>query len=398
MNILFVYDKEIIPHSGGVERVTLVLSEELKKRGHGIVFLSLGNSSRKSVDSQYKFPQYSLSLKEPDFFSSFLDLLETHAIGRVIFQNMSNDTMSLLRHPGFPENVKKAVVLHNRPNAYYGHERYIMGLTPWRDLSVTEKILKGLAYVSPHLFRYVRKVKNGDRYRQATRFSDYFVLLSSRYIPLVQKLTGDTESSNVVSVNNPNTFPLTGIGDVTASKEKIVLFVGRLNNTQKNVSGFIDVWKEFSEKHPDWKGLIVGEGEHRDIIERYAGKKGVKNLFFEGNRENITDYYKKAPVLCMTSCYEGWPMVLTEAMAYGCIPVVYDSFEAVHDLIEDGRNGFVIKAFDRAKMVAALSGLADDGELRKKMAAEGEEKIKEFSVENIVDRWESLLMHPRSVQ
>ena len=55
---------------------------------------------------------------------------------------------------------------------------------------------------------------------------------------------------------------------------------------------------------------------------------------------------KRAPILCMTSNYEGFPMVLVEAMQYGCVPFAFDSFPSLYDIINDGINGVIVPAFD----------------------------------------------------
>ena len=90
----------------------------------------------------------------------------------------------------------------------------------------------------------------------------------------------------------------------------------------------------------------------------------------------------------MTSSYEGWPMVLMEAMSFGCVPVVYDSFEAVHGIIDDGNDGLIVRKFDVSEMSAAILNLIHDEDKRLKMIESGKEKIKKFRVESIADCWE----------
>lgn len=69
-----------------------------------------------------------------------------------------------------------------------------------------------------------------------------------------------------------------------------------------------------------------------------ACKLNLRNIEFKGTQPS-EPYYAESSVLCMTSTYEGFPMVLIEAQQYGCVPMAFDSFEAVHDIIEDGENG-----------------------------------------------------------
>lgn len=386
MSILFVFDGKIIPSNGGVERVTLLLARELVRRGHNVSFLSV-SGSHEGYDSDYGIPQYSFPRESHDFKVKFENLVRKENILHIIFQGTHVNVFSILDL--VPSKIKKYVVLHNQPHAQSGKERKIMRLTPWRDLTFRQKALKLLTLMSPSCFRYLNNKKNGGRYRKIISRADKFLFLSERYIFRISQITKVTDLSKLGAINNPNTF--LPQKEEAAEKDNLLIFVGRLSNPQKNVLGFIDVWKLLADKYPDWKAVIIGDGEHRKQIEEYASKRGVRRIAFAGNQKNIEEYYRKAKILCMTSTYEGWPMVLAEAMAYGCVPVAYETFEAVHDIIEDKINGFVITPFLTKKMAAAIERLIDNEILLEEFSRNGKEKIADFSVENIVDRWERLL-------
>lgn len=74
----------------------------------------------------------------------------------------------------------------------------------------------------------------------------------------------------------------------------------------------------------------------------------LKRITFYGF-QNPDEFYKKSLVSCMTSNFEGFGMVLVEAMQYGCVPFAFDTFTALHDIIDDGVNGFIIPPFDEDK-------------------------------------------------
>lgn len=388
MNILFVYERMIKPTFGGVERVSLLLARELKARGHSVSFLSVGPEEWNMHQVEYGFPQYYIPFSAMDFKPLFEIFLKENKFDVLIFQGNHNTVTGALSVT--PHDVPKYVVLHNKPYSRHGNEGYIYRLTPWRDLSIIGKLLTSLHYIMPTLHRKICDRKSAASYRDIVSKADKFVMLSNRYVERISNLTEGIDEVKVTAISNPNTFdPPTD--EPKKKKENVVVFVGRLSNPQKNVTGFIDVWDVFHKKHPDWNAYILGDGEHRDIIVRYSKKKGARNLHFEGNRKDIRNYYRRAKILCMTSTYEGWPMVLAEAMAYGCVPVVYDSFEAARDIIDSGKTGYLVRPFDAEEMVARLNSLAEDDALRETMAAGGREKIKEFSVERIVDQWERLL-------
>ena len=83
-------------------------------------------------------------------------------------------------------------------------------------------------------------------------------------------------------------------------------------------------------------------------------------------------------------------MALTEGMQHGCIPFTFNNYGAAYDIIDDGVNGCLIPAFDLKKYACTLSELISNDIKRKNMSKAAIEKVKLFSVENVVDRWEEI--------
>lgn len=103
-------------------------------------------------------------------------------------------------------------------------------------------------------------------------------------------------------------------------------------------------------------------------------------------------YYKRASILLLTSDFEGFPLVLAECMSFGVIPAVYNSYSAVCDIIDGGKDGIVLpyhkngyQAEEAAGMIANI--MKDDGK-REQMALAAIKKSKEYSVEKIYSEWE----------
>ena len=116
---------------------------------------------------------------------------------------------------------------------------------------------------------------------------------------------------------------------------------------------------------------------------------GIPNIRFEGF-QNPLSYQQEASIFCMTSNYEGWGMVLTEAMQCGTVPIAFNSFASVTDIISDGKTGLLVKPFDMREYERKLRKLMDNDELRYKLSLNAKEEIKQKSVKNVVDRWEAL--------
>lgn len=96
--------------------------------------------------------------------------------------------------------------------------------------------------------------------------------------------------------------------------------------------------------------------------------------------------------MCMTSIYEGTPMVVIEAMQCGCVPMVYDTYAAARDMINDGTDGFVIPPFNVEAYAEKLACLMDNGHIRSKMACEAKKSSRRFDGDAIIGQWEQLLL------
>ena len=79
----------------------------------------------------------------------------------------------------------------------------------------------------------------------------------------------------------------------------------------------------------------------------------MERIEFAGFK-NPVPYYQESSIFCMTSNHEGWGLVLTEAMQYGCVPIAFDSFESIHEIIQNKENGFLVKPFQIQEYVKIL--------------------------------------------
>ena len=171
---------------------------------------------------------------------------------------------------------------------------------------------------------------------------------------------------------------------------KEIIYVGRLDNRSKKVGRLIKVWSKVGKKYSDWNLVIVGDGPDRNQLEELKKKYKVGNLTFEGFQSPI-EYYKRASIICMTSSFEGFPMVLVEAMQFGCVPIAFDSFEAIRDVIIPEKTGELVKPFKIKDFVNKLSNLMDNGTKRKIMSDAAFKHVAQFDVNYIVDKWEVIL-------
>ena len=110
----------------------------------------------------------------------------------------------------------------------------------------------------------------------------------------------------------------------------------------KRVNRIIEVWENIHSQYPQWELILVGDGPHKPLLEKYVEDKSISNVTFVGFiKEEPIQFYKNASIFMLTSDLEGFGLVLIEAMSYGVVPIVYGSYESVYDIIDDNVNGFI---------------------------------------------------------
>lgn len=390
MNILFVNNIPFNPCLGGIERVTDILSKELIKNGYHIYYLCgyIDDKLRSMLDYEFPCPIY--ILPEPGLYKSTQNLLFYKSlitklnIDIVINQRGLNSIQNEILIP----EVKTVSVLHSIPNCYMNYILQNILSHPKSLKGYLKYILKIITY--PYIYR-IRKneqlSKLSKQYTYITKESDAVVLLSNKY--KADFLSHIQIPSRIIKgIPNPNSFPSQNID--YALKEKNILYVGRLDNIEKNPIRLLKIWKHLYKKHKDWKLVIVGDGEAKPNMIEFISRNNLKNIKFEGLQNNLEDYYKKASFICITSNFEGWAMSLTEGMIFGCIPFTFNCYGAASDIIDDNVNGCLIKPFNLKDYAKRLSELMSDEKKRYNMALNAKKKVEIFDVSNVIKEWLSL--------
>lgn len=390
MNILFLFARPIIPHMGGVQRVTHMLAEEMLCRGYNVVFLSTGydyrtGNNENDVNATIAKQYFLISKNNKDVITKeYQDILKEENIDIVINQMPHCDTDYLLSIT--PKEIRKISCIHIQPfnTQTYPEEllKYTKGKT-WK-----EKLYISFCRLFPNYYKKKTRDVEHARLKNALTVSDYLCLLSEHYIPRVLKYMPQADEKKLIAVNNPAEVIDFDIKE--CKKEKIILWVGRVTNNPKNIPAFIDVWNIMSKKNTDWKAIIIGDGPDLEYNKEYAKKRNVERLEFAGRQQNVAQFYNKAAFSGITSISEGWGMTIVEAMSYGCVPFVYDTYESLHNIIDDNKNGIIVKPFNKEEMIQRIQEIIDNKDKYVAVQQNAIEKVKTFSIEKIVDKWEEI--------
>lgn len=170
---------------------------------------------------------------------------------------------------------------------------------------------------------------------------------------------------------------------------KRVIAVGRLDY-QKGFDRLIRTWKrvQSSGRFDDWRLDIFGQGEWEKKLKCMINNAGLeKSAFINKPTKSIGDEYARSSLLVMSSNYEGFPMVMIEAMACGLPVVSFDYKCGPKDIIHDGVNGLIVRDGDIDGLADAMMKVMADYEYRKSLSEGAREIVATYSEENVMNQW-----------
>lgn len=391
MNICITNIDGAPQYIGGIKRVSAILGQEWQK-AHNVSFIAYCTSPLKYNDvcgiPQHFLPNEQV-LDSDENYKFLLQYLSDQRIDILLNQFCDDrDMTSLCQRVREASGIKLVSTLHFAVT----HQTDIISTSFFiqqkEGKAWKRYLLDTMLWMKFHLYSK-RKIEQelGRHFRSVYQASDLTVLLSDKFFPDFRQLLGKsvTDYHKLIAINNP--VPEALLGLPPHSKEKIIVWCGRVEYGQKRIDRMLKVWKRFQSTHPDWSLYVLGGG-NLAMYQRLAEQSGLKRINFVGFC-NPYEYYERAAILCMTSSSEGWGMVLVEAQAHGCVPIAYHSFASLEDIIADGANGFVVKAYDEDTYVEKLKSLVTNIPMREQMAENAVRSVRKFDSQNIAKQWMS---------
>jgi glycosyltransferase involved in cell wall biosynthesis len=187
----------------------------------------------------------------------------------------------------------------------------------------------------------------------------------------------------------PNPLPFTQ-REKAKLEEKTVLTIGRLTADKQHFL-LLDIWKRIHIDKHDWKLRIIGKGENYSAL-----LHKIKEYKLEGTveiltpRKDVIKEYINSSIFVLTSRYEGFGMVLAEAMECGVPCVAFNCPSGPRDIIKNEKDGFLVPDGDSNLFISKLLLLMENADLRKKMGKIAADNIKRFHEDVVEKMWDDL--------
>lgn len=340
--------------SGGTERVTSLLANELAKKHYQVSILSLSNGASSFFKLDESITLHSLYSKKVSMKKNFIGCCLTI---RKFVQSNKIDTLIV---------VDSISCVFTVPALWGLKVNHIC----WEHFNFNVNL--GVK------FRDIGR-------RWAAKYCDYIVTLTNRDMELWRKGLHKIDAK-IIPIANPTPYENTNHSPRLSSKT--VLAMGRLTY-QKGFDMLIDAWAEVCKINSDWTLKIVGSGEdERSLKQKTLDLNLTERIEFVPVTSNVVDYYQNASIYCLSSRFEGFGMVILEAMSYSLPVVSFDCDCGPTDLVDDGVSGLLVKTMDikdlSTKVLDVMGFTANEYST---MCENSYNKAKEFYSKEIINKW-----------
>lgn len=186
----------------------------------------------------------------------------------------------------------------------------------------------------------------------------------------------------------PNFSPLSSDCLPSGVERKRAIAVGRIEE-QKGFDLLVDAWAIVSKAHPDWTIDIYGNGTLRGQIEEQINKNGLKGIVnILPPTKEIKKEYENSDFFVLSSRFEGFGLVVVEAMACGTPCVSFDCPNGPRDIINDKVDGLLVANGNVKALAEGICYMIEHPEERVSMGKAAKKNVKRYSIDSVMQRWD----------
>ncbi|MBR4118726.1 MAG: glycosyltransferase [Bacteroidales bacterium] len=386
MNILIYFGNQLNPQCGGTERVACIIAEYLQRQGHNLFYMACTPTLKEgSIETVFLPSKSETTTKENvSFVNGFI---RNNKVDIIINEGGNTDSIYLFSHKNIDKRVK--IITHLHFDVCGDIKNFYKSLyIPIKNAPFKTTTINIFKWIKAPYNKYYALRNKKARYKYMLDNTDKVVLLSKYHIIDYKRLVKNGDFSKLISITNPITFQ--NIKNIDSLKQNEIIFVGRLDYASKRVDRILKVWKVIQQKNRDWHITIVGDGTDKERLEVISKSLNLERITFAGHTDP-EQYYQRAKILLMTSNFEGTPMVIPEAMAYGVTPIVMNSFVGVNELIQNGYNGILTKPFCVTDMANAVQRLIDNPNKLETIGKRGKITIHNMDNNSLLKEWNKII-------
>lgn len=385
MNVLLLYSRGVLPNDGGIATISKELVRSMRSDGHNVILLGYKDLKKSGYDEHQLFlPNGGENVDENVLYVE--GLCRRECIDLIVNQvPLDPPYMNLI--PRIKGRVRAKIIscLHNPVMSQ------VTNLTYRKEYELRKR---GLGFVLPlmktplikGLLSMLYKCKYRRTYRKILSFSDKVVVLCDGMKAELLDMVGSKGDSKIEII--PNFIQSVPVIDFS-KKERIIVWCGTVDFDVKRVDVVLSLWGKLQGLMPDWELKILGSGSKMEEAKRIAEGLQLERFSFEG-RVDPCDYYKRAKFLFVTSSFESFSLVTAEAMSFGVVPVVFDTFPMASLLVDNGQNGFLVAPYDKDAFVQKVLEIAYEEGKWKAMGGAAVQKSSSYISSSVFDSWRKL--------
>ena len=371
MKIVFCYHS--LTHHGGVEKILTIKANYLVKEFGYEVYIITYNQQNNSIffdlDSRIKVIDVSVGDFVPTGNNYIKRQIDYRKYKKILKSKLENELLKI--------NADFAISLG-------GNEFYVLNsIHSDKSIKIAEyHVTIGAFEVINANLSFFQKIKAQLSFRQ-------FVGNIKKYRNFIVLTGGDKEewskfSSNVINIPNPQTFKI----DVVSSlSNPIAVAVGRFE-PEKQFDHLISVWRGVVDMYPNWKLILKGSGSQKEYFLKLIKEKELQNnVFLESPSHDMEKFYLNASMYLMVSKFEGFSLVMLEAMQSGLPVVSYNCKYGPSELIDDTQNGFIVPFNDKEAIFQKIMYLIENANERKRLGSNSVLKSQNYDLDKIMNTW-----------